>query len=115
MDNQPLKKFSIASSKTLACDTPLLLHLALNAVTVSRGSSACTLQYTRSLYRRLTSVLVVVFLAVRISSFRCRLPAGIYKIAYLRYHVKPFLQKFFVRAISGRAGRVWNRYVIAMV
>ena len=49
---------------------PLLLHLALNAVTVSRGSSACTLQYTRSLYRRFTSVLVVVFLAAWIISFR---------------------------------------------
>ena len=74
---------------------PLLLHLALNAVTVSRGSSACTLQYTRSLYRRFTSVLVVVFLAVRISSFRCRLPVGIFKIAYSMQYVKTFLQKIF--------------------
>ena len=39
-DIQSLKKFSMASSKTLACDTHLALHLALNAVTVSRGSSA---------------------------------------------------------------------------
>ena len=89
----------MASSKTLACDTPLLLHLALNAVTVSRGSSACTLQYTRSLYRRLTSVLVVVFLAVRIISFRAG-PRLHLQDSILDAVCQALFAKIFSRAVS---------------
>lgn len=56
-----LKKFSIASSIILACDTFSRLHFSRKAATVSFGSSACTLLYTLLLYRRFTSVLVSVF------------------------------------------------------
>ena len=44
------------------------LHFSLNFDTVSFGSSHCILLYTLSLYLRFTSVLVVVFLAVWITS-----------------------------------------------
>ena len=55
-----LKNFSIPSSITLAWETFFSAHLARKADTISFGSSAWTLLYTLSLYRRLTSVLVVV-------------------------------------------------------
>ncbi len=56
-----LKKFTMAPVKTDLCESPAALHLALKASPVSFGTCRYILVYTRSLYRRLTSVLVVVF------------------------------------------------------
>lgn len=65
-------------------------------------------------------------LAVRLShrraSFRCRLPVGIFKIAYLQTYVKPFLQKIFCAGALSlytflffplvvECLAVWNRYL----